>query len=405
MKGYPQGSARYELSLLPALFELDFLQAIVSNPAALAGGASWLDGELTELAPGFFLTGFPIGPLLVIGSGNSLMPAIVSALESLLANCPVALRGSRINHAALERLFSGLQESGDMTLNRLLACIHPFFLDQRDAEEAQLFSWVLKNGPFSAGNFWGGREALDSLISDFARNSRHPRIIPMEPMTGVAVVCESFVNRDEPTRRQAVRGLAHSMTIMGQQLCSSPTEGYFIGDWQAASEFAREVALELENDSAEHPSAVKEANSLRLDRLRDRLEEAGSIVFTPKTERGSWMLAVSRRESSFSRITADLRLTIHERSGFLEMIVVDSVEDAARLIRELPAATSHQGIRRVQTVARLMDLSETRRLFLLLRAAGVYRFVPPEYVVLRHALEPLDGRHIISELTSQVALF
>ena len=87
------------------------------------------------------------------------------------------------------------------------------------------------------------------------------------------------------------------------------------------------------------------------------------------------------------------------------MIVVDSVEDAARLIRELPAATSHQGIRRVQTVARLMDLSETRRLFLLLRAAGVYRFVPPEYVVLRHALEPLDGRHIISELTSQVALF
>ena len=42
-----------------------------------------------------------------------------------------------------------------MTLNRLLACIHPFFLDQRDAEEAQLFSWVLKNGPFSAGQFLG----------------------------------------------------------------------------------------------------------------------------------------------------------------------------------------------------------------------------------------------------------
>ena len=64
------------------------------------------------------------------------------------------------------------------------------------------------------------------------------------------------------------------------------------------------------------------------------------------------MLAVAVVENrASSRITADLRLTVHERSGFLEMIVVDSVEDAAgrRFIRELPAATSHQGIRRVQT--------------------------------------------------------
>jgi hypothetical protein len=403
-RGYPEGSARYELSLLPALFEPDFLQAIVSNTAALAGGTAWLDGELTEPAPGFWLTGFPIGPLLVVGSGNSLMPALVSTIESLVANCPVALRGSRVNQGAIESFFSGLRGSGDAALNRLLACVHPFYLDQRDAGEEALFAWLLEHGPFSAGIFWGGREALDSLVSGFARNTRHPRIIPMEPMTGVAVVCESFLDRDEPGRRAAVRGMARGLCVMGQQLCSSPTEAYFIGRWEAASEFAREVAQELEN-SPEPFSPVDDAYSLLLDRIGDRLGEAGSLVLAPRTGGGAWMLAVSHRESMMARMPADLRLPIGERRGFLEMIVVDSVEDAATRIRELPSAATHRGVRRVQTVVRLMEVSEAHRLFRALRATGIYRFVPPEYVVLRHGLEPLDGRHLISELTSQVAFF
>jgi hypothetical protein len=72
---------------------------------------------------------------------------------------------------------------------------------------------------------------------------------------------------------------------------------------------------------------------------------------------------------------------------------------------KLPAAPCHQGIKGVQTVIRLIGLLEAQRLFLALRVKGIYRIVPPEYIVMRHALEPLDGWNLLSELTSQAILF
>jgi hypothetical protein len=402
--GYPSASAQYELSLLPKFLTSDFLEAVVSSPAALTGGVKCLDGQFTEIGSSVFLTGFPVGPVLIVGSGNSLMPAIVSALESIIANCPVALRGSRANHHALETLFAGLKETGNPTLDQLLGSVHFFYLDEHDAHEAADFTFVLRNGPFSAGIFWGGREALDFLVSEFARNSRHPRIIPMEPMTGVAVVSETFLNQGAQRKSEASRGLAHAISIMGQQLCSSPTEGYFIGDWKAAVRFGEEVAAELERTAPDHVAAGDEKRSLLLDRIRSRLQEAGSTVFVP-AQSGSCLIAVTSRESGFTRIPHDLHLPYHRRSRFLELIVLDSLEEAARHIQALPAAPCHEGIRGVQTVIRLISLLEAQRLLLALRAKCIYRIVPPEYVVMRHALEPLDGRSLLSELTGQAILF
>lgn len=36
--------------------------------------------------------------------------------------------------------------------------------------------------------------------------------------------------------------------------------------------------------------------------------------------------------------------------------------------------------------------------------AGVYRAVPPRYFVARHALEPLDGQHLLALLTRQTVM-
>jgi len=401
--GYPEASARYELSLVPSFLSREGLEPLVTNPAALHGGTKWLDGEFTESAPGVFTSGFPVGPLLIVGSGNSLMPAFVAAIEGVLANCPVVLRGSRVNQQALESIFEALGAAGDRMLRQLVSKIHPIFLDHQDPVDAQMLRWLLRNGPFDAGNFWGGQEALHFLIAEFAKNPRHPVIIPMEPMTGVAVISQTHLEADLDTRASAARGLAHAMTVMGQQLCSSPTEGYFIGRVEAAVSFARQVAAELEQIYAHEPARVSESQALKLDRVRNRLEENGSVVITPHT--AAWTLVVSPARSGFEQLPPDCHLPIHNRSGFLELIVVGDLDEVAERIAALPAAPCHKEIRRVQTVVRFTGIEEAKKLASLLRPFGIYRIVPPEYVMLRHALEPLDGRHLIAELTRQMVVF
>ena len=74
------------------------------------------------------------------------------------------------------------------------------------------------------------------------------------------------------------------------------------------------------------------------------------------------------------------------------------------LIADLPKARSHRHIKKVQTVLRLTSLDEARELMVQLRKVGVYRMVSPAFTILRHPCEPLDGRHIIGELTQQMVL-
>ena len=76
------------------------------------------------------------------------------------------------------------------------------------------------------------------------------------------------------------------MTIMGQQLCSSPTEGYFIGDWQAGqtSRGKSHWSWRTIQRSIPLPEGSK---SLRLDRLRDQAGKSGGMVYAPaEAQRG-----------------------------------------------------------------------------------------------------------------------
>ena len=49
----------------------------------------------------------------------------------------------------------------------------------------------------------------------------------MEPLTGIVIIQKSFL---ENNLEKVSKDLARSITEMGQQLCSSPTEGFIIND-------------------------------------------------------------------------------------------------------------------------------------------------------------------------------
>lgn len=400
--GYPEVSARREVDLLPSLLSASHLDAMIGNQAALPGGADLLDGRYVPVAPGMTVAGFPVGPVLVIGSGNAFLPAVSASVQALLASCPVALRGSRLNQRVLELLVDSLRGAGDPVLSSLMDHLHLFFVDHRDPEENRQLHALLRTGPFDAGVFWGGREMLDALLPRFAANPRHPLAIPMEPLTGVAFITQEYAERT----RSAASDLGESMVVFGQQLCSSPTEAYFVGEHGRAEEFAAELAAQLARSAEAGERMIAGREAVLLDRVRDRCEERGSTVHTPPHGSAAWTVVATRHTSVFEGFPAGLRLPIHDRHGFLELISVPDIETAADRIAALPGAPCHTAIKQVQTVLRLADVTDAQRLAGLLRARrGVYRVVPPAHVAARHPVEPADGQHLLSLFTRRTIVF
>jgi hypothetical protein len=404
--GYPELSARREVSMLPALLSGRHLDAVIGNQAALPGGADLLDGHCVPVAPGMTVAGFPVGPVVVIGSGNAFLPAVNVSVQALLASCPVALRGSRLNQRVLEVLVDSLRAAGDPVLSALMEHLHLFFADHRDPEENRQLHELLRTGPFDAGVFWGGRDMLDAVLPSFAANPRHPLAIPMEPLTGVALITQRYLERTPAALAQAAQELSESVVVFGQQLCSSPTEAYFVGAHDRAEDLAAELAAQLAHSAEASARMITDREAVLLDRVRDRCEELGSAVRTPPHGSAAWTVVTSRTTSVFGQFPANLCLPVHDRHGFLELISVPDIETAADRIACLPAAPCHAGVRQVQTVLRLAHLADAQRLVTLLRARrGVYRVVPPDHVAARHPLEPADGQHFLSLLTRRTIIF
>ena len=411
--GFPETSARDEVDMLPYLLSRRYLETIVSNHAAMPGGTGLLDGQFVPVGGvgggvggiGVTVTGLPIGPVLIIGSGNAFVPAIAATVQALLCSCPVALRGSRLNQAVLELVVDALRSGGGPTLASLLEHLHLFFVDHRDPEENARLHELLRSGPFGAGVFWGGREMLDTLLPQFALNPRHPLPIPMEPLTGVAVVTQRWLGRARGASVEAAHDLAEAMVTMGQQMCSSPTEGYFVGTRAEALAFAHDLAGELGRSGEARQRRLSDAQAVRLDRVRERCEEEGASVLRPRSGDSAWTVVVSAGESVFGALPPGLRLPIHDRHAFLELIAMPSLDAVADRIAGLPAAPCHGAIKQVQTVLRLCHTVDAQQLVTRLRPrGGVYRVVPPDHVARRHPLEPLDGQHFVSLFTRQTVV-
>ena len=406
--GFPETSARDEVDFLPYMLSRRYLKTIACNAAAMPGGLGLLDGQFVPVGRegSVAVTGLPVGPVLVIGSGNAFAPALVAGFQALLCSCPVALRGSRLNQAVLELVVDGLRSGGGPVLATLLEHLHLFFVDHRDPDENARLHELLRTGPFGAGVFWGGREMLDVLLPQFARNPRHPVAIPMEPLTGVAVITRRWLQRARGADDEAAEDLAEAMVTMGQQMCSSPTEGYFVGAHDDALAFARTLAGELERSGEARRRRLSDAQAVRLDRVRERCEEEGATVLTPRRGDGAWTVVVSRGESIFDALPPSLALGIGDRHAFLELIALPSLEAAADRVARLPAAPCHGAIKQVQTVLRLCHLADAQRLVTLLRPrGGVFRVVPPDHVAMRHPFEPYDGHHFVAQFTRQTVVY
>jgi len=355
---------------------------------ALVGGSRSLE-EPVEVAAGEYVRNLPAGPVLVIGSGNSIIPPLIPATLSLVIGNFTILRPSLANFREVREVFSPLHSLPlDTPLKRAL-------LVSYYAHESGNFRELLERGQLGVVNYWGGEPGRTAVARMLAGNPYRPRFVVNGPMTGFAIVDSSS------STWEVAEKLAFEMVFYEQQLCSSPTQAAFVGSNEEVLDFVEKLASALEKLGREYPVQL-ESLSYPLFVLRRSLELAGVRVYASSDPSNPWTVVVSSGKSALGKVPQNALLPLHARRRFLEIVRVDSLQEALGLVASLPSNPAYQGVDRVQTLSVAVSQDAFKEITRNLHRIGVYRVVPLGESYLRTPAEPYDGLFLPSALSYTV---
>ena len=126
----------------------------------------------------------------------------------------------------------------------------------------------------------GGEEANNFYFKNVAKNLNRPKIINMEPLTGIVIIQRSYLKNN---LNDVSKELAISISEMGQQLCSSPTEGFIvndINDHQIDESFFNKLVDCLEENYIEFTDF--ETSYFKLDRMLTYAQDNNSKVYNSR---------------------------------------------------------------------------------------------------------------------------
>ncbi|MEM2075404.1 MAG: acyl-CoA reductase [Zestosphaera sp.] len=381
--GYSSAMIENDLRLAGEVLKENNIELLIDS--GLAGGWRSLD-EFVEVAPGERLMNLPAGPVLIIASGNSVVPPLIPTVTSLVTGNVTILRPSLTNYRAVREVFRPLEDLAKVSedASRLGEALVLTYL----SHNSRVFEYLVKEAPVRIVNYWGGEPGRSVIARSVAENPHKPKLYVNGPLTGVAVVDGASAGS------WVAEALAREVMMYDQQLCSSPTLALLIGDYGKAVELAREVSKHLDSYSSIHRIEVSEGWMFNLATLRKALELNGAKVIRSGSPENPYTVVVSRGRSSFTGLRL-VPLNIHSRRRFLEIVAVSSIDECVELIRELPRTPGYAGIDGVQTIAIGVE-DEGRRVEYIRRLsrAGVYRIVPLGESFLRTPYEPYDGEYI-----------
>jgi hypothetical protein len=339
------------------------------------------------------------GPVLTIGSGNSVLPVLISAATALATGNFTLIRPSASNREAVFKIFSILEEIGEeetplgSAARNMEDCLLVFY----EQAGGDILRFLMENARIGVVNFWGADPALTEISKLIASNVNHPRLSLLGPLTGYAVV-------DKDTDlEEAARSLAEGITYYDQQLCSSPTEACFIGDPAQAKAFAENVGRKLEKITSELPTVKPEHEIHLIQSGRNLLRLNGSELILPPDGGPEWTLAVSEEKSNLDATVNSLpEFLLHVRRRFLEIISVKNELGILEKIRRLRDRTPFRGVLRVQTIGLAATHERYQALASLLCRSEAYRIVPLRKMHLRSPMEPFDGRHLARDFVDVI---
>ncbi len=387
--GYSEANIDLEMSLVPQALDRESLAENID--VSLPGGGSGTE-RFVPLGRAGEVRYLPAGPALIIASGNSIVPAVIpTALSLALGNCTL-VKPSMANHNALQQVFEplrGLAYHVPAANLMAKALAIAYF-----AHDSPRLRYLLGNAEVGVVNYWGGEPGRSEVMARAASNTHHPRCLSHGPLTGFAVISH------EGSDDRAARGLAENMVLYEQQLCSSPTLGAFIGTRDEAIDFARKVAVQVQELGSKHPTSQSDdlgfirASSLRI------MELCGSTVLRSKDRNNPWSMAVTQRESALDEaMTSFPGYGPHVRRRFMELVVVGDVTSAVDLITAMSKMKAYQGVDKVQTVGSSLSEHQLAEAKAALLATGIYRLVPLDDMYRRDPAEPYDGAPLVSLFT------
>ncbi|MDI9644637.1 MAG: aldehyde dehydrogenase family protein [Candidatus Verstraetearchaeota archaeon] len=387
--GYSPKMIDLELSLVPSVLNAQGIKRNLEGSFPL--GINCLE-RFKSIGDGEYCWHRPAGPVFIISSGNSLIPPLIPTVLALATGNMTILRPSIANFIGVKTVWSILEEvEGDVAEIMRDALILSYL-----THDSPSLEYLLSRSEIGVVNFWGGEPARTEISKRVASNPHHPALIINGPLTGYAIV-DSRCADD-----RAVSALAKNIVLYDQQLCSSPTEAVFVGDWERAKEFATKVGMELEELSQQLPLKLTESYSYLTEGVRRALQFRGSMVFRSGSS-ASWTLVLSKSESALDEsLKAFPEFGLHSRRRFLEMIVLDDYRYVVDFIRRLPGRKSFTGIDGVQSVGICVPEAERDLLAKRLAEAGVFRILPLEDMYMRSALEPYDGMNLAQVFTYAV---
>ncbi len=378
--GYSLALMETELSFVPAVLGAANIRKNLD--ASVQGGADALY-KFMEVDETEMFRHVPVGPVLIISSGNSIVPTLIPTVVSLVTGNLTILKPSIANYRGVCEVFKLLADVPDSRAARAVrsALVVSYF-----GHDSPSLKLALEELPMGMVNFWGAEPARTVVANMVGKNRNHPRFFVNGPFTGMAFIEEGV----EPL--QAADDLALDVVLYDQQLCSSPTTGVFIGSYEKAKEFLKAAGERLDEAGNEFPLTPDQDRLFVLQGARRFIQTDGGMVLSSKSPENPWTLVLSKGRSSLGNLTAQFpAFNLFARRRFLEIVVVPDAEGAVQLLRSLPEHPAFKGIDGVQSVGLAVTEASRDLIVSKLIGAGVHRILPLGDMFMRGAVEPYDG--------------
>ncbi|MEM4690691.1 MAG: aldehyde dehydrogenase family protein [Archaeoglobaceae archaeon] len=378
LTGYSEKMVEFEFSLIPSVFDY---KALKKNIEASFGIELKALESFFQIEDGEYIRYLPKGPVFIIGSGNSSIPALIPTVISLLTGNFTILKPSVVNYEVIFSVFSSLKELETEFASKMLqAFVLSYF-----THNSESLNYLLTEAKLGVVNFWGAGEARDQICQLVAKNPNRPEILINGPLTGVAVIDEDNFNE------KTAEALAKNVVLYDQQLCSSPTVAFLVGKYENAKDFLRLLAKNLNRIGMELPMKAGDSYIYLLQKVKRALIFKGAFLESSKTPENPWTVVLSKKTSLFEdHFDLYPEFSIFVRKRFIEMVLLDDYFEIVEWVRKIPKLRSYSGIDGVQTVG-IAIKPEVKNSLLEELASSVYRIVPIEDMFMRSPLEPYDG--------------
>lgn len=385
--GYDSNLIEMEFSFVKEVLDVDNIRRNLDS--SLPQGIRALD-SFVDMGEGDSIRNVPAGPVLIISSGNSIVPPLIPTVISMVTGNLTILKPSLTNYEAIIEIMRLVERVGSDASRRMgEALVVSYF-----SHESSSLEYLLTEGNLGMVNFWGGEPARSEVGRRLATNPNHPAYFVNGPLTGVAIIDEASADRE------TAEGLALNIVLYDQQLCSSPTSAIFLGTFDKAMDFVSMVGEELDELGKDFKAGLDDDAAFLLQSARRYLQFNGSLVRSSNDPSNMWTVVLSRGKSALvEAVMAYPSLSVYSRKRFIEIVVVEDAADAQRIVDEIPAHPAFEGIDKVQTIGMAVTEENRRNLLERLAFSGVYRVVPLPDMFMRGPVEPYDGACMASLFT------